>query len=390
MITIIFLIIIYFSFFCLGIPDSLLGSAWPSMHGSLGIPLYYAGYISMIMSMGRVISGLYSERVIRRFGTGIVISAGFSSLCAAVFGFSVSSSFLMLCICAVPFSLGAGFVDVALNNHVALNYKAKHMNWLHCFWGVGASTGPLIMSFYLINRNSWNMGYRTSGIILCCLSVILYMGTSLWEKNNSAKKNEEIKTQKISYREMLNIPGFKQNLIVFFCYVSIQVTVILWGSSYLVMEKDVTPERAARWISLFYIGLTLGRFISGIISIKLNNRQIIRLGLSIIACGVGVLLIPAEGFVLPGFLITGLGCAPVFPCLLHETPKNFGNDKSQAVMGIQMACGCIGAVVNPPIFGKLAEYTGFFIFPAFIGLLLVMTIIMFELVNKKVDRAISG
>jgi fucose permease len=388
MVSIILLIIIYISFISLGLPDSLLGSAWPSMYGGLNAPLHYAGYISMIIAGGTVISSFFSAKVIRRLGTGIVTALSVLMTAAALLGFSFSSAFVLLCLWAVPLGLGAGSVDAALNNYVALHYKAKHMSWLHCFWGVGASMGPIIMSFFLINKNSWNWGYRAIGLLQCCLVAILFISISLWGKNKSEttiEKNES--TQGIKFKELLHTAGVKQILAAFFCYCSLETTTGLWGSSFLVMEKNISPQIAAQWISLYYIGITFGRFISGFLTMKLNNRQMVRLGQGLIACGIIALMLPiGKVLLLPGFFIIGLGCAPIYPSLLHETPGNFGSEKSQAIMGIQMASAYIGTTFMPPLFGQITLFLGFTIFPLFIGGILILNIIMVELLNKKVDE----
>jgi len=349
MVSTILLIIIYLSFISLGLPDSLLGSAWPSMYGGLNVPLHYAGYISMIIAGGTVVSSIFSARIIRRLGTGIVTAFSVLMTAAALLGFSFSSTFALLCLWAVPLGLGAGSVDAALNNYVALHYKAKHMSWLHCFWGVGASMGPIIMSFFLIHKNSWNSGYRAIGFIQCCLVAVLFISISLWGKNKPQNNNERNESSNgIKFKELFHIAGVKQILVAFFCYCSLETTTGLWGSSFLVMEKSISPETAARWISLYYIGITFGRFISGFLTMKLNNRQMVRLGQGLIACGVIALILPfGKVLLLPGFFTIGLGCAPIYPSLLHETPVNFGSDKSQAIMGIQMASAYIGTPLCP-------------------------------------------
>jgi len=391
MISTILLIIIYLSFISLGLPDSLLGSAWPSMYGGLNVPLHYAGYISMIIAGGTVVSSIFSERIIRRLGTGIVTVLSVSMTAAALLGFSFSTIFVLLCLWAVPLGLGAGSVDAALNNYVALHYKAKHMSWLHCFWGIGASMGPIIMSFFLIHKNSWNSGYRAIGLIQCCLVAVLCITVSLWGKNKSQTNNEKNESSKrIKFKELFHTAGVKQILIAFFCYCSLESTTGLWGSSFLVIERNISPETAARWISLYYIGITFGRFISGFLTMKLNNRQMVRLGQGLIACGITALLLPVDRiFLLPGFFIIGLGCAPIFPSLLHETPVNFGSEKSQAIMGIQMASAYIGTTFMPPLFGRLTSYFGFSIFTLFIGCILILNIIMVELLNKRVGKNIG-
>jgi len=385
MLTMALLIIIYLSFISLGLPDSLLGSAWPSMYNSLNVPLHYAGFISMIIAGGTVISSILSEKIIRRFGTGIVTSVSVLMTAAALIGFSVSGSFLYLCLCAVPLGLGAGSVDAALNNYVALHYKARHMSWLHCFWGIGASAGPMIMSSFLIRQNSWHSGYRTIGIIQFCLVFLLFISLPLWKGN----KPEEGKTQNnpIKLKKILSLAGAKEILIAFFCYCTIETITGLWGASFLVMEKGISPEIAAKWIALYYIGITSGRFISGFITIKLSNRQMIRLGQIIIGCGVIVLALPfGNTTLLPGLFMIGLGCAPIYPSLLHETPKNFGEEYSQAMMGIQMGSAYIGTTLMPPVFGWIASYMSYNIFPIFIGIILAIKIIMVEITNKKIGN----
>jgi fucose permease len=388
MISTVLLIIIYLSFISLGLPDSLLGSAWPSMYGGLNVPLHYAGLVSMIVTAGTVISSFFSEKIIRRLGTGNVTAFSVLITAAALLGISFSHSFVLLCLWAVPLGLGAGCVDAALNNYVALHYKAKHMNWLHCFWGVGASIGPIIMSYFLINGNSWNGGYRTIGIMQSCLDVVLFFSLSLWGKNKSPEKNEESKnSQSVPFRELFHTTGVKQILAAFFFFFSIELTAGLWGSSFLVIEKNISPEKAAQWISLYYIGITLGRFISGFLSMRLSNRQMVRLGQVLIACGIIALLLPfGNVLLLPGFFIIGLGCAPIYPSLLHESPKNFGEEKSQALIGIQMASAYVGSMFMPPLFGQLASFSGFYIFPFFIAAILIIKIIMVEILNKKVDE----
>ena len=385
MFSMLLLIIIYLSFISLGLPDSLLGSAWPSMYRLLNVPVHYAGYVFMIAAGGTVISSVFSAKIIRRFGTGIVTAVSVLMTAAALIGFSVSNSFFLLCLYAVPLGLGAGSVDAALNNYVALHYKARHMSWLHCFWGIGASIGPIIMSSFLIHRNSWNLGYRTIGIIQFCLVLLLFISLPLWKKNiteGSSPKHSSIK-----FAEMFRITGVKEILIAFFCYCSIETITGLWGASFLVMERGISPEIAARWITLYYIGITFGRFISGFITMKLNNRQMIRLGQIIIGCGIIVLVLPFGNItLLPGLFMIGLGCAPIYPSLLHETPKNFGEENSQAIIGIQMASAYIGTTLMPPIFGWVASQISFNIFPVFIGIILVIKIMMIEVLNRKIDK----
>jgi len=386
MLSILLLIIIYLSFISLGLPDSLLGSAWPSMFSTLNVPLHYAGYILIIATGGSVISCVFSEKIIRRFGTGIVTAVSVLMTAAALIGISIFDSFLLICLCAVPLGFGGGSVDAALNNYVALHYKARHMNWLHCFWGVGASLGPIIMASFLANNNSWSSGYRTIGIIQFCLVAVLFISLPLWEKNKPAEDAE--KHRSIKFKEIFSVPGVKEVLLTFFCYCTIELTVGLWGASFLVTEKNISPEIAARWISLYYIGITAGRFISGFITMKMTNRQMIRLGQIIIGCGIIILVLPfSNATLLPGLFMIGLGCAPIFPSLIHETPKNFGKEYSQVIMGLQVGSAYVGTTIMPPLFGLLASFLSFNILPLFIGIILILMIITAETLSKKVDRA---
>ena len=385
MFTFFLLIIIYLSFISLGLPDSLHGCAWPSMHIFFNVPLHYAGFISMIATGASAVSSIFSERIIRRLGTGIVTMASVLLTAGALTGISFSSSFIHLCLFAVPLGLGGGAVDASLNNYVALNYKARHMSWLHCFWGLGASIGPIIMAFFLARGNSWNLGYRTIGIIQFCLVIILVISLPLWKKNKSAEENNN--HEHIKLKNILQVAGVKEVLAAFFLYCTIEMTVGLWGASYLVTEKNIPPQTASQWIALYYIGITLGRFISGFITMKLSNRKMIRLGQIIIGCGILIITIPAgDTTALPGFFLIGLGCAPIFPSLLHEAPESFGKVYSQAVIGMQIGSAYIGTAIIPPLFGWLTSLFSFKIFPVFIGLILIIKIFVIEVSNRKVDN----
>jgi fucose permease len=387
--TLLLLIIIYISFISLGLPDALLGSAWPSMYHLLNVPLHYAGFISMIVAGGTVISSVFSAKVVRRFGTGLVTTVSVLMTAVALIGFSLSHSFWRLCLCAVPLGLGAGSVDAALNNYVALHYKARHMSWLHCFWGIGASLGPIIMAAFLMRQQPWNSGYRVIGIMQFCLVLLLFISLPLWGGKKAAQG--PARHGSVKFSQLFRITGVKEALIAFFCYCSIEIIAGLWGASYLVMERGISPETAAQWISLYYIGITSGRFVSGFVTMKLNNRQMIRLGQAITGCGIAALVLPlGNSALLPGFFMIGLGCAPIYPSLLHETPQNFGEEHSQAIMGIQMGSAYIGMTLMPPIFGRLASTTSFFIFPIFIAIILVIKIIMVEILNRKIDHNKRG
>jgi fucose permease len=386
MISTLLLLIIYISFISLGLPDGLLGSAWPAMYKSLSVPLHYAGIISMIIAGSAVVSSLFSGKIINRTGTGVITLISVFMTSVALIGFSLSHDFLALCFWAIPLGLGAGTVDSALNNYVALHYKAKHMNWLHCFWGVGASIGPLIMSAYLANGTIWTQGYRTVGIIQFCLVIVLFISLPLWSKIAAQKHQTLTKTNNsVTYRTLFGLPGLKQMLIVFFCYCTLESVTGLWGSSYLVTRRNVSPENAARWIALFYTGITMGRFISGFMSMKLTNRQMVRSGQIIIAFGIAALFLPFNAILAVVFFVIGLGCAPIFPSLIHETPENFSSTYSQIIIGMQMSSAYIGVTIMPPLFGRLAGYLDFSIFPLFLGIVLIIKIVITEIGNRKID-----
>ena len=385
MLTLLLLVIIYISFISLGLPDALLGSAWPSMYHLLNVPLHYAGFIAMIAAGGTVISSVFSAKVVRRLGTGLVTAVSVLMTAAALIGFSLSHSFWLLCLCAVPLGLGAGSVDAALNNYVALHFKARHMSWLHCFWGIGASLGPIIMAAFLMRQQPWNSGYRSIAIIQFCLVLLLFISLPLWKDSRTTEG--PARHGSLKFTQLFRITGVKEALAAFFCYCSIEIIAGFWGASYLVMERGIPAQTAAQWISLYYIGITAGRFISGFVTMKLNNRQMIRLGQAIIGCGILTLVLPlGNSVLLPGFFLIGLGCAPIYPSLLHETPKNFGEEYSQAIMGIQMGSAYIGTTLMPPIFGRLASTAGFVIFPLFIAIILIIKIIMVEILNRKIDH----
>ncbi len=380
------LIIIYLSFISLGLPDALLGAAWPSMYPQFDVPVSYAGIISMIIALGTVISSLQSDRLTRKLGTGKVtaISVGITAL--ALFGFSISHSFWMLCLWAIPYGLGAGSVDASLNNYVALHYESRHMSWLHCMWGVGASAGPYIMGYVLTAGREWNSGYRVIAILQIVLTAILICSLPLWKKRPAEiVLDGKIQTAKaLTIREVLQLAGAKEILICFFCYCALEQTTGLWASSYLTLHKGVSADTAAAFASLFFIGITVGRALSGFLTMKFNDVQMIRLGEAVIGVGVLVMLLPfGQNLSLAGLILIGLGCAPVYPCVIHSTPAHFGADKSQAIIGIQMACAYVGTCLMPPVFGLIANHITVALLPVYLLIILVLMVIMHELLCKK-------
>ena len=357
------LVIIYLAFISLGLPDSLLGSAWPTIYPQFNVPVSYAGIISFIISLGTIVSSLNSDRLTRKLGTGKVTAFSVALTAIALFGFSISGSFISLCLWAIPYGLGAGSVDAALNNYVALHYKSKHMSWLHCMWGVGASTGPYIMGYVMTNGGTWNGGYRVISIIQVVLTAIILFSLPLWKTTTSEQK-DETKAKALTLKEIFAIKGVPQILLCFFCYCALENTTGLWASSYLTIYKGVSAETAATYASLFYIGITIGRGISGFITFKLNDEQMIRLG---------------QVFV-------GLGCAPIYPSIIHSTPAHFGAENSQAIIGIQMAFAYIGSCVMPPLFGIIAEHITVALLPYYQLIVLALMIIMHESLIKKLYR----
>ena len=380
------LAVIYLSFISLGLPDALLGAAWPSIYPGFGVPVSYSGVIFFLISAGTVVSSLQSDRLTRRFGAGVVTAASVGMTAAALLGFSVSGSFWALCLWAVPYGLGAGSVDAALNNYVALHFESCHMSWLHCMWGIGASVGPYIMGAALSRNAGWQMGYRTiSGIQLVLTAVILF-SLPLWGRavRRGTAAAQESRTQALTLGQVLRVPGVKAVLITFFCYCSLEQTAGLWASSYLVLHKGIAPETAAGFASLFYLGITAGRALCGFLTFKLNDGQMVRLGLCVILAGIAALLLPVgEKMTLVGLILVGLGCAPIYPSIIHATPDRFGADRSQAIIGIQMASAYVGNCLTPTLFGVLAEHSTIAIFPYYLLCILLLMTAMHETLLKE-------
>ena len=380
------LAIIYLAFISLGLPDALLGAAWPSMYPQFDVPVSYAGIISMIIALGTVVSSLQSDRLTQKLGTGKVTALSVCMTAMALFGFAASHSFGMLCLWAIPYGLGAGSVDASLNNYVALHYESRHMSWLHCMWGIGASAGPYIMGYALTAGWGWNSGYHIIAVLQIVLTAILLCSLPLW-KQRPAEVLQDGKVQPakaLSIREVLQLAGAREILVCFFCYCALEQTTGLWASSYLTLHKGVSADTAATFASMFYLGITVGRALSGFLTMKLNDVQMIRLGEVIIGIGVLVMLLPfGQSLSLAGLILIGLGCAPVYPCVIHSTPAHFGADKSQAIIGIQMACAYVGTCLMPPVFGLIANHITVALLPVYLLIILVLMVIMHELLCKK-------
>lgn len=392
------LAVIYLSFISLGLPDALLGSAWPMMYQEFSVPVSYAGIITLIISMGTVVSSLMSDRLTRKLGAGKVTAISVGMTAVALFGFSISSQYWMLILWAIPYGLGAGSVDACLNNYVALHYSSRHMSWLHCMWGIGAATGPYIMSYALTGGKTWNMGYRYISILQIVLTFIILFSLPLWKsKSESAYSVENAGENKeqaqglednraLSLKEIFRIRGAKEVMLAFFCYCALEQTAGLWASSYLVMHKGIAEDVAAGFASLFYIGITVGRALNGFLTIKFDDKTLIRMGEVIIGVGVFVMLLPfGKAAALAGLILIGLGCAPVYPCIIHSTPAHFGAEKSQALIGVQMASAYVGICLMPPIFGLIANHINVALLPIYLLVILVVMTVMHEGLCKKCD-----
>ncbi|QEW03615.1 MFS transporter [Microbacterium lushaniae] len=390
------LAIIYVAFVSLGLPDSLIGAGWPVMHRDLDVPVAFAGIVTMIIAGGTILSSLASERVTRRFGAGLVTAVSVGLTAAALVGFSVSDSFWMLCLWAIPFGLGAGAVDAALNNYVALHYAARHMNWLHSFWGLGASISPFIMSYVLTAELGWSSAYLIVGVIQAALTFVLLVSLPLWGKVNPRIPDDHAAEAEPSGKGglhvplagALRIPGVVSILIAFFAYCALETTVILWASTWLVTDRGVTPATAAAFASLFLLGITAGRFLAGFLADRLGDRRLIRGGFATVGLGVVMLALPVQtdALALAGLVLAGLGCAPIYPAIIHSTPVNFGRRNSQAIIGIQMAAAYTGSTFAPPLFGALSAWAGMWVFPLFLGVLVVLGLLMSERLNRLVAR----
>lgn len=380
--------VIYLAFISLGLPDGLLGSAWPVMYTQLNVPVSWAGVISMIIAAGTIVSSLQSDRLTLRYGVGLVTAVSVGLTMLALFGFSMCTEFWMLCLLAIPYGLGAGSVDAALNNYVALHYASRHMSWLHCMWGVGASVGPYIMGHALTGGAGWPAGYRWVGLIQLALTILLFLSLPMWKKRSDdhpeTESGEPIKALPLS--EVINIRGAKMIMITFFCYCALESTAGLWASSYLALYRGIDAETAANFASLFYLGMTVGRAVCGFITMKFPDKTMIRAGQCVIVAGILCMLLPlGNSAALAGLLIVGIGCAPVYPCIIHSTPDYFGADKSQALIGVQMASAYVGSCLMPPVFGALTGWISAGLFPLYLLVLILLMVVMHEKLLKIVD-----
>ena len=382
------LMLIYLSFISLGLPDSMLGSAWPAMSVSLNAPLWGAGLVQMLISFCTIISSLNSAKLIRKFGTGKLTAISVATTALALLGFSLAKHYAFLLLMAVPLGLGAGAVDAGLNNYVALHCEAKHMSWLHCFWGVGTIVGPMILSTVLRVGGSWATGYRAVGLIQCAVSALLFATLNMWKRNDIQQEEREAKT--LSVPDVLKLPGAKAGMVTFLCYCAVESTLGLWGATYISQVRGVDEATAASFGAMFYIGITAGRAISGFMAMKLLPKQMVRVGQALLALGCILMMIPA-GSTLSGIglVMCGLGCAPIYPNIIQDTPVNYGAENSQAAIGVQMAFAYVGSTFLPSIFGALAGVGGYGLLPYFAMGICALMAVLFGVQKKIVETKVK-
>ena len=408
------LLIIYLSFISLGLPDALLGSAWPIMHEELRVPISYSGGVYMLISCCTILSSLKSESLNLHFGTGKITAFSVLLTALALFGFSQSRSFYMLILFAIPYGLGAGSVDAALNHYVAMHYSSRHMNWLHCMWGIGASLGPYIMGYVLQKGESWSRGYLLIAMLQAALTLVLFFSLGLWKERegkssgeSDKKSSEKVLEQKsedakklLSFREIFALPGAKECIAAFFFYCAIEQTIGLWSGSFMVYSLQIDAKLAASLVALFYFGITFGRFLAGIFSAKWTDEEMILGGISILFGGILLLFLAAyfserrvfgsefrQLIIILSLLFMGLGCAPIYPAIIHSTPHNFGAENTSALIGKQMAAAYIGSLSLPPLFGVLAKGFGTGLFPFYAVCLAFCMVYMYKRLLVKTREA---
>jgi fucose permease len=376
--------VIYLAFVSMGLPDALLGAAWPTIYPALGVPISYAGLLTILIAAGTVVSSLSSNRMLLKFGTGKITAFCTLLTAVALFGFSSARAFWQLCIWALPYGLGAGSIDAALNNYVALHFKSRHMSWIHFFWGVGATTGPYLMGALLTGGQSWTRGYMVVGVIQAAMTILMFFALPVWKRDaHSDARGRAV----ASARQVLAMPGAKAVLIAFFCYCALESTTGLWISSYMNLNRGVPADVAAKWASIFFLGITVGRFLCGFVVDRIGDKNMVRLGQAAIVAGVALIFLSRRNALcFTGIVLIGLGCAPIYPSLLHETPQNFGPENSQAIMGVQMACAYTGTTLIPPLFGVVADRIDIAALPFCLLLLIVVMIATVERLNAAARR----
>ncbi|MBQ4346168.1 MAG: MFS transporter [Oscillospiraceae bacterium] len=385
------LVMIYVAFIGLGLPDPLLGAAWPVMHNDLQVPLSYMGILSMVITMGTVISSLFTGAFARRMGTGLLTALSVAMTAVGLLGFGVSRSFLALCMWAIPYGLGAGAVDAALNHYVAVHYAARHMSWLHCFWGVGTVASPYIMGAVLTDGAGWQKGYLTVAVVQAIIAGLLFVSIPKWVKPR-ADEEEKQSGKGFAVKELLRTPVVPLLLMIFFCYCAMEATAGLWASSYLCEYKGVNEQQAASYAALFYMGITLGRLVGGFITDKAGDRRLIVAGMSIFSVAIVMMAADRSGYglTLAGLFLTGLGCAPIYPSMLHMTPAFVGKEKSLYLVGIQMASAYLGINFMPTLFGVLHDHVWNGLFPFYLLIFAVLMIVAFRMLCRRARKEESA
>lgn len=375
--------VIYLAFISLGLPDSMLGAAWPTIYAELNVPISYMGIITIIISVGTVLASLLTDRAIAKLGTRLVTAISIFLTATALFGFSISSTLAELCLWGVPYGLGAGAIDAALNNYVATNYSSRHMSWLHCFWGVGTIISPYIMSYALVNT-VWQNGYRAVSAIQLFIGVIVLLSYPLW-KTKSEDGKEKIDVKPVGLIGVMKIKGAVPVMIGFLSYCAAEITATLWTSSYFEGVFNVTKNEAAMYGSICFIGITSGRFLAGFVSEKLGDRPMIGIGGIIATLGTAMIAIPIKEVVITGFIVLGFGYAPIYPSIMHSIPIRFGKERSQSIIGIQMAAAYLGSTVAPAVFGAIADFISIRLLPMYLLFFILLMLIVIGHADKKTN-----
>lgn len=385
--------VIYIAFVSLGLPDSLLGSAWPVMYADLGAPVAAQSVITTIITACTIVSSLATAPLMRRLGAGKLTAISVGMTVAAILGFSASTSLWQLCLLALPYGLGAGSVDAALNNFVAIHYGERHMSWLHCCWGIGTSVSPVIMGWALAGPMSWHGGYLAVGVIQACITAMLFFSLPLWKKSGDAAADAEGASgddgkRGFSYAEVLRLPGAAAAILSFGCYSGFEYVCGLWSSSHLVLSRGIAESQAATMASFFYMGITAGRLVSGFVAPHVGSKNLIRIGQGIAAAGIALFLFgQGEAVLSVALALIGLGCAPIYPSIISLTPERFGEAASQSMVSLQMACAYVGSTVMPPLTALIVATGGAAFVPALLAGILVAMVLLSEAANTKLAAA---
>ena len=380
------LVVIYVAFIGLGVPDSLIGSAWPAVHAELGIPVETVSFITFIISGCTVLSSMFSAKILNRIGTSKVTAFSTAMTAVALLGFSFAKSFRIMIPLAVTLGLGAGAIDSGLNNYVALHFKASHMNFLHCFYGVGVSLSPYLMSVALTDTD-WRGGYRYAFYVQIAIAILLIISIPLWKKSSSDSQAEDENTSSLSLLRMAKMPEVRKVWVIMLATNAIEYACGVWGSTYLVEEKGFSPEHGALGLTVYYVGMSIGRFASGLISDKVRTWKRIGIGCAILAPAIAVMLLPLHGAVtVAGLFLVGLGNGSIYPNMIHLTPHNFGKEMSQSVMGSQIAFAYIGVMLAPPAVSLLSGIFGIGIYPVLLAVLYSVMILFLKLLINSLKK----